>query len=235
MEVQRVGASRRSGCIKRMPNSLHCSWLQHVDDRCSPEEVELLELGLGGEIDSTMLPQVKTASGLYHALLQHKKELEDEKVLQMFTSVMRNDLRWENLVQHLSRYELACPKPLEKDEMSDDFRLRLLLLQICIKVKGTKVEDFLGSNLSRHIPTRTCTPGQFTSLAQVFIKMTSGPSPHLHWSNIRDNYLVQLLQNQARTNILRLVDEFLKNMGESPLEITPVPEKEGKIRCMQSR
>lgn len=179
-EVRCVGR-RWSGCRERIPNPSLGSWLQVVDEKwtsnlISAERVELLLLGLGSEIDSlTMLQQVKTASEVYRALLQHRKELDEEKVLQIFTSVIRSDMMGENLIQHLSRYEISCPKRLEKDEMSDDFKLHHLLLQICIKVKGKNIEEFLVLNLSRNVPTH----GQFPSLAQIFIKMTSGPNPHI--------------------------------------------------------
>lgn len=227
MEKVRCVGRRRSGRRKRIPNPSLGSWLQHVDEKWSSNSVERLELlilGLGSEIDSLKtLQQVKTASEIYRALLQRKKELDEEKVLQMFTSVMRNDLMGENLVQQLSRYEISCPKPLEKDEMSDDFKLHHLLLQICINVKGTNIEEFLILSLSRNIRSH----GKFTSLAQIFMKMTGGPNPHLNWSNIKDNYLVQLLQNQG-ASVIRLVDKFLRSMGESPPDIVPL-QKESEL------
>ena len=207
------------------------SWLQHVDEKWSAsnsvERLELLVLGLGSEIDSLKtLQQVSTASGIYLALLQDKKELNEEQVLQMFTSVMRSDLMGENLVQCLSRHEISCPKPLEKDKMSDEFKLHNLLLQICINVKGTSAEEFLMLNLSRNVCSHD---GQFPSLARIFMKMTSGPNPQLRWSDIRNNCLIQILQNQGASNIIRLMNKSLRSMGESPLDIAPSKLEQGEF------
>ena len=213
-------SGHHSSCQEQVANSSLGSWLQHVDDGCSsPEAVELLKLGLGGEIDLKMMQSVKTASGLYRALFQNKKELDEEKVLQLFTSVMRKDSMGRNLIQKMPLYKISCPKPLEDDEMSYDFRLRHALIQICTKIKGTNAEDNLRVQLSLHIPD-PCKK-KFVSLAQVFIEMTSGPNPLLSANNIRESCLVTVLQHQGKI-VLPYINDFLKSMGESPVESTPV-------------
>ena len=99
---------------------LDSAWLRHVDDGfSSPEAVDLLKLGLGSEIDSIVLQQIRSASGLYQALLQSSRGLDEVKVLQMFISVMRMDSMGRNLVQNMSLYKIPGPKPLKDDEMSD--------------------------------------------------------------------------------------------------------------------
>lgn len=216
------GCSRQSHSSfqEQISNTLlDSTWLRHVNDRfSSPEALELLKLGLGSEIDSKVLQQAKCASSLYQALLQNKKELSEEKVLQMFISVIRKDSMGRNLVQKMSLYKIPCPKPLMHDEMSCKFRLHHLLLEICTKVKGTNDESNLRVQLSQHLPN----PGKrnIVSLAQVFIEMTNGPNPLLSPTNIRESCLVRVLQDQGKS-ILPYVNDFLRSMGEFPVETTP--------------
>ena len=199
---------------------LDSAWLRHVDDGfSSPEAVDLLKLGLGSEIDSKVLQQVRSASGLYQALFQNNKELNEEKVLQMFISVMNKDSMGRNLVQKMSLYNIPCPKSLKNDEMSDKFRLNHLLLQICTKVKGTNNENHLIVQLSLHLPN-PAGKRNFASLAQIFIEMTSGPNPLLSPSNIRESCLVRVLQDQGKS-ILPYINDFLRSIGESPVQTTP--------------
>ena len=209
---------------------LDSAWLRHVDDGfSSPEAVDLLKLGLGSEIDSIVLQQIRSASGLYQALLQSSRGLDEVKVLQMFISVMRMDSMGRNLVQNMSLYKIPGPKPLKDDEMSDKFRLNHHLLQICTKVKGTSNEDQLIAQLSLHLPNRG--KRNFVSLAQIFIEMTSGSNPLLSPSNIRESCLVRILQDLGNgAHVLPYINDFLKSMGESSVETAAgTPTEAGEI------